>query len=203
MPLFAATAHTAQNLLRISMNRSFLVWHEYHCNPTLGIVWVFVTLFGPTSIQNHGDNGDALMEAVCSNRMLFLFLICCIECARYTHISFPRNSSLLEYIRLCIPGTSMSASVEFKRVTRLTLSQLRSNALFLLWEYTSHNTVLCVVNKPMESRSWSVFTMQQPLSGLQTVCVVVAACVVVGLLFSLFSLAELALAIAAFTLLLL
>ena len=64
------------------------------------------------------------------------------------------------------------------------------------------HSALCAVSIPMESQSWSMFTLRQPLSGLQAVCVVVAACVVVGLLFSLFSLAELALAIAAFTLLL-
>ena len=37
------------------------------------------------------------------------------------------------------------------------------------------HSALCAVNILMQTQSWFMFTMQQPLSGLQTVCVVVAA----------------------------
>ena len=42
---------------------------------------------------------------------LFSFLATsCMDCARYVHIAFLRNSSVSVYIHLCMPGTSINAS---------------------------------------------------------------------------------------------
>ena len=118
MPLFVATAHTAQNLFLTPIKRSFLVWlPKITATPLLALYECLWLRFDQPPSTTTVILGIPCWKLFVSIACLFSSsATSCMDCARHVRISFPRNSSVSVYIRFCMPGKSTSGSVEFNRV---------------------------------------------------------------------------------------
>ena len=118
-------------------------------------VRVLITPFRPTSIH---------YTVVLSIPWWKLFVVIAslfssafgIDCVRCVRISFPRNSLVSVYIRLCIPGTSINASVRVQPCQTTTGGRFSKNCTQV--DHPFFPLLVCTRGDVLMEKMWPHFT---------------------------------------------